>query len=381
MSFARILALAARIAQQVRRDHRSMALLFGAPILILALLGYLLRAQESNTITLGVANRDQPVAPLNLSLAGRVLDQLGHNDRLALRSFPGDGAARAAVRDGAVDAALIFSPTFSADVLARRPVAIGVILEGANPAKTGSTLPVVQGALLQAMSSLSAALPGAAASAPPQIRLAPDLLYGSIDLKPLDYLAPLLIGFFAFFLIFLLTCVSFLRERTQGTMERLAASPITRGEIVVGYMLGFGLFALVQSGIIVLFTAYVLQVRYTGNLFWVFLVTIFLALGAVNLGIFLSTFARSELQAVQFIPIVLAPQVFLCGVLWPVADMPGWLQVVAHALPLTYANQALTDIMIRGKGLTDDLLEFAVLLGFAGLMVAIAALTLRREVA
>jgi ABC-2 type transport system permease protein len=381
MRLSRILALGMRIVQQVRRDHRSMALLFGAPILILALLGYLLRSQETNTITLGIANHDQPVAPLTISLAGRLVDQLGKNDRLALRALPGDDAARAAVRDGTVDAALIFSPTFSADLLARRPVALDLILEGANPAKTGSTLPAVQGALLQSLINLSAGLPGVAASAPPQIRLTPDLLYGSVDLKPLDYLAPLLIGFFAFFLIFLLTCVSFLRERTQGTMERLAASPITRAEIVIGYMLGFGLFALIQSGIIVLFTAYVLQVRYTGNLFWVFLVTLFLALGAVNLGIFLSTFARTELQAVQFIPIVLAPQVFLCGVLWPVADMPGWLQVVAHALPLTYANQALTDIMIRGKGLTDDLLEFAVLLGFAALMVAIAALTLRREVA
>src|SRR6476469_8313815 len=116
-----------------------MALLFGAPILILALLGYLLRSQESNTITLGIANHDRPVAPLNLSLAGRLVDQLGKNDRLALRALPGDDAAvRAAVRDGTVDAALVFSPTFSADVLARRSSAVDLILEGANPAKTGS---------------------------------------------------------------------------------------------------------------------------------------------------------------------------------------------------------------------------------------------------
>ena len=118
-------------------------------------------------------------------------------------------------------------------------------------------------------------------------------------------------------------------------------------------MLGFGLFALIQSAIIVLFTVYVLQVRYTGNLLWVFLVTLILALGAVNLGIFLSTYARNELQAIQFMPIVIAPQVFLSGLLWPVKDMPDWLQVVARALPLTYANKALTNIMIRGKGLAE----------------------------
>jgi ABC-2 type transport system permease protein len=383
MSPAHVRALATRIVQQLRRDHRTLALLFVAPIVILALLGYLLRSQESGTLIVGISNQDQPVAPLNISVAGRLIDTLRQNDRLTVRDLSGDTAAvRDAVRDGTVDAALVFSPTFTADLLARKPVALDVILEGSNPAKTGSTVPALQGALLQAMTSLGAALPGASPAASlPQLRLQPDLLYGSTDLKSLDYFAPVLIGFFAFFLIFLLTCVSFLRERTLGTMERLAASPVTRGEIVVGYMLGFGLFALVQSAIIVLFTAYVLQVHYSGNLAWVFLVTLILAIGAVNLGIFLSSFARTELQAVQFIPLVIVPQGLLSGLLWPVTAMPDWLQVVARALPLTYANEALTNIMIRGKGLAETALQIGVLLLFAALMVVLASLTLRREVA
>ena len=383
MSPAHVRALATRIVQQLRRDHRTLALLFVAPIIILALLGYLLRSQESGTLVVGISNQDQPVAPLNVSVAGRLIDSLRRNDRLTVRDLSGDtDAVRAAVRDGTVDAALVFSPTFTADLLGRKPVALDLILEGSNPSKTGSAVPALQGALLQAMTSLSASLPGAGAAASlPQLRLQPDLLYGSTDLKSLDYFAPVLIGFFAFFLIFLLTCVSFLRERTLGTMERLAASPVTRGEIVVGYMLGFGLFALAQSAIIVLFTAYVLQVHYSGNLAWVFLVTLILAIGAVNLGIFLSSFARTELQAVQFIPLVIVPQGLLSGLLWPVKDMPDWLQVVARALPLTYANEALTNIMIRGKGLAETALQIGVLLLFAALMVVLASLTLRREVA
>ena len=383
MSPAHVRALATRIVQQLRRDHRTLALLFVAPIIILALLGSLLRSLESGTLVVGISNQDQPVAPLNVSVAGRLIDSLRRNDRLTVRDLSGDtDAVRAAVRDGSVDAALVFSPTFTADLLARKPVALDLILEGSNPSKTGSAVPALQGALLQAMTSLSASLAGTSPAASlPQLRLQPDLLYGSTDLKSLDYFAPVLIGFFAFFLIFLLTCVSFLRERTLGTMERLAASPVTRGEIVVGYMLGFGLFALVQSAIIVLFTAYVLQVHYSGNLAWVFLVTLILAIGAVNLGIFLSSFARTELQAVQFIPLVIVPQGLLSGLLWPVKDMPDWLQVVARALPLTYANEALTNIMIRGKGLAETALQIGVLLLFAALMVVLASLTLRREVA
>ncbi|HMA37058.1 MAG TPA: ABC transporter permease [Chloroflexia bacterium] len=385
MRLAHITALATRIVQQFRRDPRTLALLFVAPVLILALLGYLLRSQATDTVTLGVRNLDQPSGPLGISAADRLIDQLPASDHLHVVRLSGDAdAVRAAVRAGTVDAALIFSPTFTADLLARRPVSLVLVLEGSNPSQTTALLPAVQGALLPAMARAAAGLPGgggAPLGAGTGLQVTPELLYGSTSLTAIDYFAPVLIGFFAFFLIFLLTCVSFLRERTLGTMERLAASPMSRGDIVLGYMLGFGFFALLQSAIIVLFTAYVLQVHYIGNLAWVFLITLLLALGAVNLGIFLSSFARTELQAVQFIPLVIVPQGLLSGLFWPVKDLPGWLQAIAQVLPLTYANRALTDIMIRGKGLGETLPELAVLLGFAALMVGVAALTLRREVA
>ena len=206
-------------------------------------------------------------------------------------------------------------------------------------------------------------------------------LYGSEDLKMLDFFAPMFIAYIAFFLIFLLTSVSFLRERTQGTMERLLASPVTRIEMVLGYMLGFGFFAMIQATVTLLFTIYVLQVKYNGNLLSIFVVTLALVLGSVNLGIFLSAFARNELQAIQFIPIVILPQVLLSGLLWPVQEMPGWLQAIARIMPLTYAIDALTDIMIRGKGLAATWVALLVLFGFATLAAMLAANSVRREIA
>ena len=375
MSIERTLAVTRRIINQLRHDNRTLGLICGAPILLLAWLGYLLRCEENTTLTLAISNQDTGAGVVN---AGQLLtSKLKQSDGIVVKDISGD--VREAVRNGTVDAALVFSPTFSADLLAHKPVAITVVLEGSNPSQTGGAVLQLQRAVLQVVASLSASVPGGAA--PPQVRISPDLIYGSLNLKPLDYFAPVLIGFFAFFLIFVITCVSFLRERTQGTMERLFASPITRGEVVVGYMLGFGLFAMIQALIIVLFTTLVLQVQYTGNLVLVFLVTLILAIGAVNLGIFLSSFARTELQAVQFIPLVIAPSFLLSGLLFPIKGMPGWLQGVSDVLPMTYANSALTDIMIRGKGLLDVLSEFGVLLLFAALMVVIASLTLRREVA
>jgi len=197
----------------------------------------------------------------------------------------------------------------------------------------------------------------------------------------LDYIAPALLATLALFFSFLLTGISFLRERSQGTMERLMASPVSRLDIVVGYLFGFFIFALTQTLIILLFTIYVLDVHYYGDLWQIFVFQVVIIAGAVNLGIFISTFARNEFQMVQFIPLIIIPQIFLCGVIWPVEQMPDYLQWLSVILPLTYAVDGLRDIMLAGRSLLDVGLELAVLIGFAIIISALAAITLRRGAA
>ncbi len=197
----------------------------------------------------------------------------------------------------------------------------------------------------------------------------------------LDHIAPALLATLALFFSFLLTGVSFLRERSQGTMERLMASPLSRLDMIFGYLFGFFVFALTQTLIIVLFTIYVLKVNYYGDLWQIFVFQIVVIAAAVNLGIFLSTFARNEFQMVQFIPLIIVPQVFLCGVIWPVEQMPYYLQWLSAVLPLTYAVDGLRGIMLEGKSLLDVGLELAVLVGFAAIISILAAITLRRGAA
>jgi len=194
----------------------------------------------------------------------------------------------------------------------------------------------------------------------------------------LDYIAPALLATLALFFSFLLTGISFLRERSQGTMERLMASPVSRLDIVVGYLFGFFIFALTQTLIVVLFTVYVLDVNYSGDLWQIFIFQIVVIIVAVNLGIFTSTFARNEFQMVQFIPLVVVPQIFLCGVIWPVEQMPDYLQWLSAILPLTYAVDGLRDIMLVGKNLIDVAVELVVLVGFTAVTSILAAITLRR---
>lgn len=195
----------------------------------------------------------------------------------------------------------------------------------------------------------------------------------------LDYIAPALLATLALFFSFLLTGISFLRERSQGTMERLMASPVSRLDIVVGYLLGFFIFALTQTLIIVLFTIYVLGVNYHGELWQIFIFQIVVITGAVNLGIFISTFARNEFQMVQFIPLIIVPQIFLSGVIWPVEQMPDYLQWLSAILPLTYAVDGLRDIMLAGKSLLDVGFDLMVLVAFAVVTSVLAAVVLRRN--
>lgn len=203
--------------------------------------------------------------------------------------------------------------------------------------------------------------------------------FSLIDQKAtLNRVAPGLIGIFAMFFTFMLTGVSFLRERSQGTLERLMTTTVARGDILVGYLLGFLLFATIQAAVILSFTIFALQIDYQGNIFEIVAVLMLVVVVAVNLGIFISTFARNEFQVVQFIPIVLAPQIFLSGVIVPTDQMPPVMEAISVVLPMTYAVDALRGIMVMGESLADVWVDLVVLAGF-GLGLLIAAVgTLRR---
>lgn len=366
MSGRRILALARRILRQFRHDRRALALIFGVPLLVLSLLGYLLRGEQGQ-LPLDVVSLER-ASP---SLVPTVVQALREDGHLKVSIQGSEAAARQRLREGKAKAYLLIPEGFTASGRGRQFVPVKLVLEGSNPAESGEMVQRIQRAVSQAASIRGA----------PTVRI--DYVYGGPNLDILDYYAPVLIGFFAYFFVFLLTSVSFLRERVQGTLERLMASPLKRGEIVLGYMLGFSVVALLQALLILLFSVLVLRIHLRGNLALAFLLEALLVVGAVNLGIFLSTFARSEFQAVQFIPLVVVPQAFLSGLIFPVEAMPAPLQALAQLLPLTYAAFGLRDVMIKGFGLFEGrlLLDVAVLLAFASAAVVAATLTLRRRVA
>jgi ABC-2 type transport system permease protein len=198
------------------------------------------------------------------------------------------------------------------------------------------------------------------------------------DKSTLDYTAPAILAVLIFFFGFLLTGISFYRERSQGTLERLMASPVSRLDIVGGYLLGFLLFALVQTLILFFYLIYVLKISYHGELWQILVFQVIIGIGAVCLGTFFSIFARNEFQMIQFIPLIIVPQMFLCGLLWPVSQMPEYLQWIAKFLPLTYGVDGIRALMLQGQNLLDIGKEVGVLAGYAVGLLILAAFTLRR---
>jgi ABC-2 type transport system permease protein len=349
VSLRRTGAVARRIILQFRHDRRSLALLFVAPIVVLTLVGVLWGASTTARVRVVAAGDVDP--QLFQALRGTDID---------LTALDRDAAVEA-LRTGRADAMIEFADN-----------AASVTVEGSDPTRTGAIVAQVQAALINLILDV-----------PLTAFVKVSYLYGGPGYTLLDYLAPVLIAVFAFFFIFLLSTVSFLRERTSGTLERLLASPLTRGELVLGYLGGFALFALLQALVILAFTVLVLKVQYRGNLATIFVVEAVLVVGAVSLGLAISALARNELQAVQFVPLVLLPQVFLSGLLVPTDQLSDVLRAIATVLPLTYANEALRSVMVKGYAITDPLIvrDIGILAAFAFVMAIAAVASIRREVA
>jgi ABC-2 type transport system permease protein len=198
------------------------------------------------------------------------------------------------------------------------------------------------------------------------------------DKMVLNLTLPAMLATLILFFGFLLSGIAFLRERSQGTRERLMASPVSRLDILGGYLMGFLLFAVVQTLILFFYSVYVLKVDFHGALWQIILFQILIGILAVCLGIFISAFARNEFQMVQFIPLIIVPQVFVCGLIFPVNQMPDYLQWLAKVLPLTYGVDGIRALMLQGKSLLDIGKEISVLVAYAIGLLILAGISLRR---
>lgn len=196
---------------------------------------------------------------------------------------------------------------------------------------------------------------------------------------PFDRIALVLLGFFPFIIMFLVTSIAMLRERTSGTLERLLTTPLGKLDLLFGYGIAFGLAAVVQAAVATAAAYWLFDLDTAGSSGLVILIAAVNAVLAVALGLFCSAFARTEFQAVQFMPVVVAPQLLLCGLFVPRDEMAGWLQAVSDVLPLSYSVEALQEVGSTADPTATMWRNLAIVGGATVLALVLAAATLRRR--
>jgi ABC-2 type transport system permease protein len=188
-----------------------------------------------------------------------------------------------------------------------------------------------------------------------------------------------LLGLFPLFVMFVITAITMQRERASGTLERILTTPLRRMDLLAAYGTAFSIAAALQATLACLVAFWLLGFDTVGSPVWVFVIAIVNAMLGVGLGLLCSAFARTEFQAVQFIPLVMAPQLFLAGIIVPRAAMPEWLQWISNVMPASYALEALREVGAHPELTATAVRDIAVVVGCAIIALCLAAATLRRR--
>jgi len=349
----RTIALIKRILLQILRDKRTLALLFIAPLLILTLMDLVFNGKTVNPV-LGIENANK-----------QIIQSLKEAD-IVIKKFEGVSNTNETLLKNDLDGFLEVKEGKATLTLLNDNPTIAKNLE-MKVRQIFNNFAQLQ--LLNTSNSQQKQLQDEI--------IGTKYVYGSSDTELFDTFSPMLVGFFVFFFVFLISGIGLLNERTTGTLDRLMATPVKRGEIVAAYLIGYGLLAFLQTIVIVLFAIHVLDIVLVGSIWNVILINVIVALVALSLGILLSSFAYSEFQMVQFIPLVIVPQIFFSGI-FPIEGMVDWLQVFAKFMPLYYAADALKDVMYKGLPLSDISQNLYILLAFAVVFIILNLFALKK---
>lgn len=326
-----------RIVIQTINDKRSLGLILLVPIFLFTLIYFLLGDSDYKAT---IAQNGMPAM---------LIDKIAAEDITVENMSLIDG--KQAVKDKKIDALLYME---GKDMV--------ILYETKDAVKTGVITKAVQNALKEMTSTGG---------------MRADYIYGESDANLFNSLGYVLLGIISFFLIFILAGISFVRERTIQTMERLMITPVKRWQVVLGYTLGFGIFAMLQSILLLCYAKWVLHMTIIGSLATAGIIMILLSMSAVCIGAFCSIYANNEFQMMQFIPVVVIPQIFFSGLI-SLDTLPYHLGALAKIMPVYYACDALNSVIIKGYGLKDVVPQIVALLTFMVLFFMLNVIALKK---
>ncbi len=367
--------IAWRIIQEIGRDRRTLAFLLLVPFIVMTLI-YVAIA-EDETVKVGVVTR----GAVRL-FASQMIDAIAKEDNIAIVSLniPDDEIdnkvivklIRQELNTRKADVILYMDENLLNERFDNKPGNIHLYIEGTHPTLTATAL----SAIADAMDDLAAAMPtvihaDCSAMCADSVNSLPmetkkHYLYGSEDYRLVDYFLPVFPPFFVFFFTFILSTISFQRERVNGTLERLMVAPVSFFQVIMGYVGGFFIFAGLQAAIILTYVLFL--VSFSVNLMQVIdiaIITVLMMLVGLMLGLLASFVANNEFQAIQFIPLVILPQIFLSDMIWDIGSFPRFFQLLSYPLPLTHANTAMRNILLKGQPLWQSWPQLLTLAGFS----------------
>ncbi len=397
--------IALNVFRRILHDFRTLMLVVLTPLLFIGLYGLTFSGTPKGLRVL-VVNLDNGLASVRTEQLGRVTLEVKLAQKLIegldpevvrVESLDDPEEARAQVERGEAWAALIFPIHFSHalinEIIARggiqtielegrtlrvfpSPVAesplVTAYVDDSNPLVAVTLTRTIE----QAFTALIAQQQASALT--PEGLLELHKIYGG-QVRRLDYTAPGVIGFAITLITVMLTAISIVRERTSGTLARVLVAPVRPWEVSFGYLLAFVFIGLFQAAELLFASIYAFQVRFVGEPVWVGLIIVLYTLGLQGVATWISTVSRNEFQAVQLLLVLIIPSTMMSGVFWPVEAMPPEIQPFAWWIPLTYANSALREVMLRGRDVTAIASQLSVLAGFALLMLVLSVLAMRRQ--
>lgn len=398
------LAVMRNVLRRIVRDVRTLALIVILPLFFVLLYGNSFSGSYKN-LTIIIVNEDNGLASVRTSEVGRITLTVDLATKFVAALDPqmfnvvmsdNPDTASASVGKSGVWAALVFPKSFSNAVVNAAVRAGGerkVNFEGntvtllpsdaADGPKTTLAIddgnPLAAGAIRAALEeAFSRMLATQQSSLTPAGLLDVHALYGG-KISMLDFTAPGIIGFAMTLITVLLTAMSVVRERTSGTLTRILIAPISAWEVTAGYTLAFSLIAIFQAAELFLASTLLFHIRFAGSPGLVALIIVLFTIGLQGIATLISTIARNEAQAMQFVLFLLIPSIMISGVFWPIETMPAAIRPLSYISPLTYANSGLRKVMLSGRGIGDIRFEIAVLGAFALVMLLLSVLSMRRQ--
>jgi ABC-2 type transport system permease protein len=389
MRLQRTFAFSRRTLLQFRHDRRTFAFVLLMPLLMILIFGYTFGGDVKG-ITIEVVNQDtglppgmSPLLPNGLFLAQNITDNIDETV-LSMHADTNISTARQSVHEGKAWAAVIFPANFTQNFLTTLILQgtgsspkIEIYLDASNPTIEAAVIKEVIQSVQTTLAELSASLNITSVNMP--IVIDQVYAYGGSNTRFIDYFAPGVISFAIMMVTTMITIILFVNERRTGTLQRLLASPASETEIVAGYALAFAVIGVIQSIVVLVAALLFFDITIVGNIFLALIVVLLLAFGHQGLGILLSAGAKNELQAIQFIPLILFPSILLAGLFWPIEAIPSYLQPLSFFVPLRYGIDAERSIMLRGWGVGEIWGDILVLVVFALLTLSASVLLLKKK--